>query len=344
MSKKAPTAERTDGDATAVGSDEAIELLRLMLRIRRFEERAQTLFRDNEIPGFIHLCLGQESIPAGVIGFLEPTDRITATHRGHGHILAKGAQMGPMMAELMGRSNGYCKGKAGSMHIFSADIGVLGANGILGAGQPIAAGAALSAQLRGVDEVAVTFFGEGASAQGAVHEGMNLAACWQLPVVFVAEVNGFAELTPYDVHVPIDSLAARGAAYGIPAETVDGEDPLLVRAAARRAVGAARSGDGPQLLEIKVRRWSGHFEGDAQRYRDDDELSASSDRDPVRHLTDRLLADGTMTASDLEAIESEIAAEVDAAVEFGRNGPLPLPEEALDDVYVDAMTIVGNSR
>lgn len=338
-----------DGDGPGSGDAEtemqaAIELLRTMLRIRRFEERAQQLFRDNEIPGFIHLCIGQESVPAGVVGALRADDWITATHRGHGHILAKGAAMGPMMAELMGKSTGYCKGKAGSMHIFDAAVGVLGANGILGAGQPIAVGAALSARLRGTDEVAVTFFGEGASAQGAVHEAMNLAACWQLPVVFVAEINGLAELTAYDVHVSVDSLAERGAAYGIPAESVDGEDPLAVRAAAQRAIDAARHGEGPQLLEVIVRRWSGHFEGDQQRYRDAEELAAVTEHDPIRHLTARLLADDALDDDALAAIEAEIRGEIDEAVEFARDSPLPLPEDALVDVYVDATGIVGAAR
>ncbi len=324
----------------AAAPDEARELLRTMLRIRRFEERARQLFQDNEIPGFIHLCLGQESVPAGVVGALRADDWITATHRGHGHIIAKGAAMGPMMAELMGKSTGYCKGKAGSMHIFDAAIGVLGANGILGAGQPIAVGAALSAQLRGTDEVAVTFFGEGASAQGAVHEAMNLAACWKLPVVFVAEINGLAELTPYDVHVSVESLAERGAGYGIPAVSVDGEDALAVRTAAADAIDAARRGEGPQLLEVIVARWTGHFEGDQQRYRDADELAAATERDPIQHLVDHLRTAGDLDDEALTAIEADIERELADAVEFARNSPLPIPEDALSDVYVDSTGIL----
>jgi pyruvate dehydrogenase E1 component alpha subunit len=327
-----------------LGETEVKDLLHLMLRIRRFEQRARELFSAGEIPGFIHLCLGQESIPAGVVGCLKNSDHITATHRGHGHILAKGAEMGPMMAELMGKENGYCRGKGGSMHISSFDLGVLGANGILGAGQPIAVGAALSAQLRGADEIAVTFFGEGASAQGAVHEAMNLASVWNLPVVFVAEVNGFAELTPYAVHVSVDSLAQRGAAYGIPAEVVDGEDAIEVRLAARRVVEAARSGEGPQMLEIRVRRWTGHFEGDAQRYRDPDELASATERDPIANLAERLTACDLIDQAWVEDCESKIKAEVEAAVAFGRDGAFPLPEEALHHVYANPMGTAGEGR
>lgn len=337
---------RTRANSAEVGLEksEAVELLHLMLRIRRFEERARDLFSAGEIPGFIHLCLGQESIPAGVVGFLEASDYITATHRGHGHILAKGADMGPMMAELMGKDNGYCRGKGGSMHITSFDLGVLGANGILGAGQPIAVGAALSSQIRNANEVAVTFFGEGASAQGAVHEAMNLASVWQLPVVFVAEVNGFAELTPYDIHVSVDSLAKRGAAYGIPAKVVDGEDAITVRQEARLAVEAARRGDGPQMLEIRVRRWTGHFEGDAQRYRDPEELNSVTEHDPIAKLSAKLLACGHIDDDWLQECETEVAAEIDAAVEFGRGGSLPMPEQALDHVYANPMGTAGEGR
>ncbi len=323
---------------------EAQDLLRLMVRIRRFEERTRELFSAGEIPGFIHLCIGQESIPAGVVGMLETTDRITATHRGHGHILAKGAEMGPMMGELMGKDNGYCRGKGGSMHIFSTSLGILGANGILGAGQPIAVGAALSSRLRGADEVAVTFFGEGASAQGAVHEAMNLAALWRLPVVFIAEVNGFAELTPYNVHVSVDSLADRGVAYGISAEVIDGEDAIEVRRATRRVVEAARQGQGPQMLEIRVRRWAGHFEGDAQRYRDPEELASVTERDPIVKLVERLKSAGVINDGWLEDLESDVAREVEIAVEFGRAGSFPAPEAAMDHVYANPFSSAPESR
>ena len=219
-----------------------LQMYETMLRIRRFEEETAALFAAGDLPGFVHLSIGQEAVPTGICAALDPADTITATHRGHGHILAKGADMGRMMAELMGKRTGYCAGKGGSMHISSLDLGVLGANGILGAGQPIAVGAALSARLLGEERISVTFFGEGASAQGGVHEAMNLAAVWKLPVVFVAEINGWAELSPYSDHVSVPSLVDRAAGYGIDAASVDGTDVEAVLDGAREAVERCRSG------------------------------------------------------------------------------------------------------
>jgi pyruvate dehydrogenase E1 component alpha subunit len=312
--------------------DLALALFEQMLRIRRFEERVSTLFAASELPGFVHLGIGQESVAVGVIDTLRQSDYITATHRGHGQILAKGARFAPMLAELMGKATGYCKGKGGSMHIFDVTLGVLGANGILGAGQPIAVGAALSARLRGRDDVAVTFFGEGASAQGAVHEAMNLAAVWQAPVVFVAEVNGFAELTPYETHVSVPSIAERGPAYGIPAAAVDAIDVLAVRAAAQECIARARSGGGPSLLELRTLRWHGHYEGDPQRYRDAEELERRVTADPIAHLERRLVAAG-VAEERLAALGEAIADELERAVETARADPLPDPQETLAGVY-----------
>jgi pyruvate dehydrogenase E1 component alpha subunit len=315
---------------------EQLELARAlhatMLRIRAFEERVGELFEAGELPGFVHLSIGQESVAAGVIANLRPTDHITATHRGHGHIIAKGGRFGPMFAELMGKATGYCRGKGGSMHIFDLGLGVLGANGILGAGQPIAVGAALSARLRGTDGVAATFFGEGASAQGAVHEAMNLAAVLRAPVVFVAEVNGFAELTPYAVHASVPELAARGAAYGIPAETVDGVDVLDVHDAARRCVERARAGGGPSLLEVRTLRWRGHYEGDQQRYRDASHVEERGLADPLARVERRLAAAG-VAPDVLRAPAEEARREIEEALAFARSSELPLPEDALEDVY-----------
>lgn len=319
--------------------DAALRLHEQMVRIRRFEERVAEMFAAGELPGFVHLSIGQESVAAGVIDVLRESDYITATHRGHGHIIAKGARFHPMLAELMGKATGYCRGKGGSMHIFDVGLGVLGANGILGAGQPIAVGAAYSARLQGRDDVAVTFFGEGASAQGAVHEAMNLAAVWKAPVVFVAEVNGFAELTPYEVHVAVPSLASRGAGYGIPATSVDGLDVLEVRAAAEECVARARAGDGPSLLEIRTVRWHGHYEGDPQRYRDPDELARRADVDPIAHLELALREAGVAEERLVEAAR-RADADLDAAVEAARADPLPAPEDALDHVYATPVEAV----
>jgi TPP-dependent pyruvate/acetoin dehydrogenase alpha subunit len=303
-----------------------------MRRIRSFEERAGELFAGGDLPGFIHLSIGQEAVAVGAIAPLRGDDYITATHRGHGQIIAKGGELAPMMAELMGRSTGYCRGKGGSMHLFSYDLGVLGANGILGAAQPIAVGAALSAQLRGTDQVVVTFLGEGASAEGAVHEAMNLAAVWRLPVVFCFEVNGYAELSPYDVHVPVASLAERGTAYGIPGESVDGRDVEAVAEVMAGAVDRARSGHGPSIVEARTLRWRGHYEGDPQRYRDSDELATREQHDPLALAAERLRARDGVDEAWFTQVDATVRAEVDAAVEAGRAAPLPDPADAWSDV------------
>ncbi|MEZ5101727.1 MAG: thiamine pyrophosphate-dependent dehydrogenase E1 component subunit alpha [Thermoleophilia bacterium] len=322
----------SEGTLTGERLELAVRIYDTMLRIRRFEERVGELFAAGELPGFVHLSIGQESVAAGIVSALRDDDFITATHRGHGHILAKGARIAPMMAELFGRTTGYCKGKGGSMHIVDIAIGVLGANGILGAGQPIAVGAAMSARLRGTDQVVATFFGEGASAQGAVHEAMNLAGCWQAPILFVAEINGYAELTPYEIHASVPSIAVRGAAYGIPATTVDGVDVLAVHDAATEAVAAIRAGGGPRMIEIRTQRWHGHYEGDPQRYRPDEELARLPELDPLAHLEPRLLAAGVERAR-LDALDADVRRELDEALEFARQSPLPDASALLEDVY-----------
>lgn len=311
----------------------ARRLYRCMLDIRRFEERARELFREGEIPGFIHLSLGQEAIAAGVVAHLTERDQITATHRGHGHVIAKGTPLAPMMAELMARRDGACRGKGGSMHIFSRDHGVLGANAILGAGQPIAVGAAMSARLRGTDDVAATFFGEGASAQGAVHEAMNLAAVWKAPVLFVAEINGYAELTPYSAHVPVPTLTARAPGYAMHSESVDGTDVEQVHLAAHAAFSRMRAGGGPELLEVRVNRWGGHFEGDQQRYRAPGDVEAALAADPLTRHRDTLLARGAADDAWFAQQEREVGQAIESAVEFARASAPPAPEDLFLDVY-----------
>lgn len=320
-----------EGKVVDLGPRELMARYETMLKIRTFEERAIRLFKDGELPGFIHSSVGQEGVAVGVMGALREDDYITSTHRGHGHIIAKGGELGPMMAELMGKKTGYCKGKGGSMHIFSLGLGVLGANGILGAGQPIAVGAALSARVRGTAQVVATFFGEGASAQGAVHEAMNLAAIWSLPVVFVCEVNGFAELTPYDVHVSVPSMVERASAYGIPATSVDGTDVVAVHEVVEGAVETARGGS-PNLVEARTIRWRGHYEGDPQGYRSPEELAATADRDPIRFLEDRMRRSGT-EEREFDAVRERVRTEVEDAVEFARSSPLPEAGEEMEDVY-----------
>ena len=316
-----------------------VRAYRQMKVIRAFEERLHDEIMTGEIAGFTHLYAGQEAVAVGVCEHLDNEDKIVSTHRGHGHCIAKGCDVGGMMKEIWGSKEGLCKGKGGSMHIFDITLGILGANGILGASQPIAVGAAFSARLRGRDDVVATFFGEGASAQGAIHEAMNLAAVWKAPVVFVAEINGFAELTPYEVHVPIASLADRGAAYGIPAVTVDALDVFAVAEAARECVARARAGEGPSLLELRTLRWRGHYEGDPQRYRDPEELERRAAVDPIDHLVLRLRESG-VSEDELTAAVDAVDAELEAALEEARSGPLPEGAAALEDVY----TTTGSAR
>ena len=322
-----------DVDRAQVDDETARGLHRCMLVIRRFEERARELFRAGEIPGFIHLSIGQEAIAAGVIAQLRVSDQVTATHRGHGQVIAKGTPLGPMMAELMARRDGTCHGKGGSMHIFSRAQGVLGANAILGAGQPIAVGAAMSGRLRGTDDVAVTFFGEGASAQGAVHEAMNLAGVWRAPVLFVAEINGYAELTPYGTHVPVPSLVTRAAGYAMAAASVDGTDVEAVHEAAGASISRLRAGGGPELLELRVLRWGGHFEGDQQRYRDPVDAANAMAADPIARHRVTLLARGIVTQDWLDELDRSIEQEISAAVAFARASPSPDLEDLRHDVY-----------
>lgn len=326
------------GDIPAERLETALSLYETMVRIRLFEERVGALFAGGELPGFVHLSIGQESVAAGVCGALRERDYITTTHRGHGHIIAKGASFEPMLAELLGRATGYCRGKGGSMHIADLSLGVLGANGILGAGQPIAVGAALSARAQGRDDVAVTFFGEGASAQGAVSEAMNLAALWRAPVLFVAEINGYAELTPYDVHVSVPSLALRGEAFGIPARTVDARDALAVFDVAQEMVADVRAEGRPALLELRTTRHRGHFEGDQQRYRDPGELERLGDDDPIALLDARLAAAG-VDAERLRGCRDRAAQELASALEAAQAAPLPAPEDALEDVYATPVPV-----
>ena len=239
----------------------------IMVRIRRFEERAIQLFMAQEMPGFLHSYLGQEAVAAGVCETLEQDDSITSTHRGHGHVIAKGLQLDRMMAELFGKRTGYCKGKGGSMHIADFSCGVLGANGIVGGGIAIATGAALASKLRGTKRVAVAFFGDGATNQGSFHEAANMAAIWQLPVVLVCENNLYAVSTHQARHTRLTDLSERAKAYGFPGRTVDGNDPVAVYEAASEAVQRARRGEGPTLLECKTYKWMGHYIGDPGTYR-----------------------------------------------------------------------------
>jgi len=314
-------------------SQRLLEAYETMWRIRLFEQRAASMFANAELPGFIHLSVGQEAVATGAIGALRRDDYITATHRGHGQIIAKGGALTPMFAELMGRTGGYCRGRGGSMHIFSLELGVLGANGILGASQPIGVGAALASQYRDDGRVTVTFFGEGASAQGAVHEAMNLASVWKLPVVFVVEANGWAELTPYPVHVGVDTLTRRADGYGMPAQQVDGNDLEAVHDATAVAVAHAREGSGPAMVEVLTTRWHGHYEGDPQKYRDQDELKTLEDHCPIRRLGDKLVQAGVADQARLDELQQLVRDAVEQAVKEAKQSPLPETSELMQGVY-----------
>ena len=313
--------------------DRLIALYRTMRLIRRFEERVVELVNRDEIPGVTHEYVGQEAVATGVCHALRPEDVITSTHRGHGHILAKGGDPRRMMAELMGRATGYNRGRGGSMHIADLSLGIYGANGIVGAGAPIACGAALAAKLQGADRVAVAFFGDGGINQGVVHEALNLAAIWKLPVVFVCENNGYAISAPIGQMAAIGRLADRAAAYGMPGESVDGMDVLAVHAAAGRAVALARSGGGPTLIECRTYRFVGHFTAEKARgikYRSDEEVAEWRKRDPLVTYPARLSQEGIC---DTAGVDAEVEAVLDEAVAFARASPFPAPEEALDGMY-----------
>ncbi len=312
--------------------EQAAAMYRTMLLVRRFEERVARCFADGEVPGFIHLSVGQEAVPAGVCAALRPDDLVAATHRGHGQCLAKGAEPRRVMAELFGRSTGCCHGKGGSMHLCDIARGILGTNGVVGANLPIAVGTALAAQVRGTRQVTAVFFGDGAANTGAAHEALNLASVWDLPVVFVCENNGYAEFTPQAVHAKLGSVAARAAGYGMAGETVDGNDAVAVFGAAARAVERARAGAGPTLLEAVTYRWRGHHEGDPMAYRDRAEAEAWRAKDPLPRLAAWLRGRGWLADGEEAALAAAVDAEVEEATAFARESPWPAPEAALDDV------------
>jgi len=320
-----------------IGQDKLLEMYRSMQRIRHFESRIRDLATAGEVPGFVHVSIGEEASAAGVCAALRATDRITSTHRGHGHLIAKGGRLDRMMAEIFGKRTGYCKGKGGSMHIVDFSLGILGANGIVGAGLPIATGSALAAQVAGRDDVSACFFGDGASNEGTFHESLNLAAVWKLPVVFVCENNGFGEFTPMHTVTAVRDIAVRAQAYAIPGHIVDGNDVLEVYKHASEAVARARAGEGPTLLECKTYRWEGHvvgeqaFIGDA--YRTKAEIEQWKQRCPLLRFEQWCAEHGKITRDQLARIVTETEKELEDAVAFARNSELPSPDEVTDDVF-----------
>jgi len=317
----------------AIEKERLIDMYRVMLRIRTFEERVFKEFAAGHIPGFVHLYSGEEAIATGACANLRTEDYITSTHRGHGHLIAKGGKTDRMMAELYGKKTGYNKGKGGSMHIAESDVGILGASGIVAAAIPIAGGAALSAKMRGTDQVTVCFFGDGACNTTRFHEGVNLASIWKLPIVYVIENNMYAETTPISYAANIPNIADRAAAYGIPGKTVDGNDVLAVYEVVGEAVARARKGEGPTLVECKTCRHHGHYEGDTDTYRTKQELGECHKRDPIPRFRKKLVEMGVLTEKDADKIGQEINEEIEEAVKFAEESPLPAPEETLEDVY-----------
>jgi len=310
-----------------------LALYRTMLTIRRFEERCNYLFMQGKIPSTLHLYIGQEAVATGVCAQLRPTDYLTSTHRPHGHAIAKGVEPRAIMAELFAKATGCCKGKGGSMHVGDMRVGMLPAIAIVGGGIPIAAGLALAAKRLHTDTVAVSFFGDGAANEGAFHEGLNMAAIWNLPVVFVCENNLYGASTPFDAVSRLPDVAARAAAYGIVGDIVDGNDVSAVYEAAGRAVARARAGGGPTLLECKTYRQCGHSRSDPRTYRSKEEEAEWTKRDPIQLLAGRLLEAGQADQSALAEIEQEVVALIDDAVAFAEASPAPAPEDALQDVF-----------
>ena len=315
--------------------DFLMQLYRTMVRIRAFEEKAAECFTKGMLAGNIHLSIGQEAAEAGAFAAIGPQDYFTSTHRGHGHAIARGADPNLAMAELFGKATGYCKGKGGSMHIADRDKGILGANGIVGAGHCIACGAGLSAKIRGTDQVCVCFFGDGSTNQGTFHESLNMASIWKLPIIFVCENNHYGISMSQDRHQAIKDVADRGAAYNIPGIAVDGNDPLAVYEAAAEAVARARAGKGPTLLECKTYRQHGHFEGDPAIYKPKEEQEAWLAKDPLPRFAQFLAENGVLTAEELAEIDAQVAKEVEDAIVFADAQPIPTLESAVVDVYSD---------
>lgn len=324
--------------------DTALGALATMWRIRIFEEAVEDLYGRGMMHGTMHLSIGQEAVPTGACLALRTDDQITSTHRGHGHCIAKGADLGRMMAELLARDNGYSRGRGGSMHIADFATGNLGANGIVAGGAPIAAGAALTNVMKGSDRVALCFHGDGAIGEGAWHEALTLASMWSLPVIYLCENNQYGMSKPSREAFKIEQLSEKAAGYGIPGVTVDGNDVQAVFEAVDEAVDRARSGQGPTFIEAITYRWRGHSKSDTNRYRTKEEIAEWKERDPIAAFVDQILELGLATTDETDAVQTAARTAIREAVVFGTQGPQPDPSELLRAVYepspVDAFDLV----
>ncbi|SFE12203.1 pyruvate dehydrogenase E1 component alpha subunit [Lentibacillus persicus] len=316
-----------------VSQDKLIDLYRQMWVIRFFDEKVDEFFAKGMIHGTTHLAVGQEASAAGACALLDNEDKITSTHRGHGHCIAKGATADRMMAELFGRTTGYCKGKGGSMHIADLDIGNLGANGIVAGGIPLAVGSALTAKMKGLDYVTVCFFGDGATNEGSFHEAVNLASIWDLPVIFVCENNLYGMSGNVNEMTNVKHIADRAAAYGIPGVVADGNDIVDMMNKSHDAIERARSGEGPTLIEAKTYRWKGHSKSDAKKYRTREEENEWKAKDPIKRYREVLIEAGILTEEKAEEIRKSAKKEIEDAVEFAENSPMPTVDDLLTDVY-----------
>ena len=320
-----------------ISKEKLIELYTTMMKCRQFEERIVDLYARGQVPGLAHLYIGQEAVAAGVCGNLNDDDYITSTHRGHGHVVAKGADLNRMMAELFGKKIGFCKGKGGSMHIADMSLGILGANGIAGGGLPIAVGAGWSAKWRGTDQVTACFFGDAASNNGTFHESLNLAALHKLPVIFICENNQFGISVCQTKHQAITDISIRSTSYDMPGVTIDGNDVVAVYETTAKAVKRARIGEGPTLIECKTYRWRGHHEGDPNlgtRYREKKDIDSWKLKCPIERLGKDMIKNRKTTKKALEAIEKDVLKQMDDAVAFAREADFPAIEEMYEDVYV----------
>jgi len=307
-----------------------------MVEIRLFEEKIGELFLAGEVPGFVHVYVGEEAIAVGVCANLTQQDYITSTHRGHGHCIAKGADIRPMMGEIFGKKTGYCKGKGGSMHIADFAIGMLGANGVVGGGYTLAVGAALAAKMRKTGQVAVCFFGDGASNRGTFHEALNMACVWNLPAVFVCEMNEWASTTPYHTTTAVKDVSKRAAGYGIPGVIVNGNDVFEVYEASKAAIERARNGQGPTLIEAKTYRIKGHFVGDPETYRTKEEVKERfTKNDPLKNFVHKVTLNNWLSTIELDAIKTEEEMFIAQAVIEAREAPYPEDDQLLADYYVE---------